>query len=237
MRNRLFTTEPKAVETYGDICIHADVGVHEQMVALMAGVLSAPSRVLDVGAGAGAFSRRIADLGYAVTAVDVDGTKWQGGGDIPFRVLDVDRGLSSIEGPFDGVCCLEVIEHLENPWQFMRECLEIVKPGGYLFLSTPNVTSFYSRVLFLIRGRFHQFDVSDLAYGHINPMTSLEIETAATRAGWRIAASVSGGYLPVFDFSSFSIVSLALNVLRGLSFLVARGNKRGWCLLYVLQRP
>ena len=237
MRNRLITTEKKTPEMYRGIPIHADSGVHEQMARLIERRLPAGSRILDLGAGAGAFSARLHDAGYAVEALDVDETKWRAE-EVPFRVLDVDQGLpTSATGSYDGISCLEVIEHLENPWQFMREVFPLVRPGGYLFLSTPNTTSFLSRAIFLIKGRFHQFDSPDLLYGHINPMTAFEVETAATRAGWRVLEIRPGGYLPILDLSSWTRADLILTVLRVGVFAMARGHKRGWCLLFALQRP
>ncbi|KAI0065541.1 ubiquinone biosynthesis O-methyltransferase [Artomyces pyxidatus] len=37
---------------------------------------------------------------------------------------------------FDVVCSMEVLEHVDNPAAFLRDCAELVKPGGHLFLST-----------------------------------------------------------------------------------------------------
>ncbi|OCH87387.1 ubiquinone biosynthesis O-methyltransferase [Obba rivulosa] len=46
--------------------------------------------------------------------------------------------LLAREGPkrFDVVCSMEVLEHVDNPRAFLRNCAELVKPGGHLFLST-----------------------------------------------------------------------------------------------------
>ena len=237
MRNALLTTEPKQIETYRGITMHADTGLHEQIAVLVDELVPRGSRVLDVGAGAGAFSQRLADAGYEVTAVDVDESKWMAT-DVRFRVLDVADGLKvSVDTEYDAIFCLEIIEHLENPFEFMRDTIEVVRPGGLMFLSTPNVTSFLSRALFFLRGELHQFGPADLSYGHITPMTFHHLETAASRAGWRVVRRVPGGYLPVFDLSSLTIRSLATNVLSGVAALVGRGEKRGWCLVYVLQRP
>ena len=57
--------------------------------------------------------------------------------------------------------------------------------------------------------------------------------------GYRVVESRDGGYLPVFDLTALRPVfrCVALNVLSGLTFLIARGPKHGWCLSFVPQRP
>jgi 2-polyprenyl-3-methyl-5-hydroxy-6-metoxy-1,4-benzoquinol methylase len=94
--------------------------------------------------------------------------------------------LRSVRDKFDAACCLEVIEHVENPWKLFRDISETLRPGGRLLLSTPNVASFLSRLIFLRSGKFHQFGTEDIAYGHINPVTPFEMETIADRAGWSV---------------------------------------------------
>jgi 2-polyprenyl-6-hydroxyphenyl methylase/3-demethylubiquinone-9 3-methyltransferase len=37
---------------------------------------------------------------------------------------------------FDLVCCSEVIEHVEDQRTFLHNCLKMVKPGGFFFLSS-----------------------------------------------------------------------------------------------------
>jgi SAM-dependent methyltransferase len=219
VRNRLINTEPKEFEYYKGIQIHADTGVHEQAGGLVQKYFAAGNTVLDVGAGAGAFSQRLADLGYSVTALDVDPEKWIPK-EIPFQVLNIDKGIAeSVNNSYDSVCCLEVIEHVENPWNLLREIYSVTKPGGYLLLSTPNITSFLSRALFFLTGRFHQFDDGDLSYGHIDIRP--------------------GGYLPVFDLVAIRpfLWTAAFNALCALGFVLGKGYKEGWCLFYVLQKP
>ena len=41
---------------------------------------------------------------------------------------------------FDVVCALEILEHVSNPQDFLFNCSKLVKPGGFLFLSTINRT-------------------------------------------------------------------------------------------------
>jgi len=239
VRNRLINTEPKSFEYYKGIQIHADTGMHEQAGALVKKYFRAGDRVLDVGAGAGAFSKRLSDFGYSVTALDVDPQKWIPK-DIPFLTLDIDKGIArSVGNSYDSVCCLEVIEHVENPWNLLREIYNVTKPGGYLLLSTPNITSFSSRALFFLTGRFHQFNDDDLAYGHISPISAFELQHAATTIGWEMVEIKGGGYLPVFDLVALRplLWTFAYNILCALGSLVSKGYKDGWCLFFMLRKP
>ena len=236
MRNKWFSTEPKVPEYYKNIRIHADIGMHEHAMSLVNAYGRSGGKALDIGAGAGAFSKRLSDSGFVVQGLDVDSAKWVPA-DIPFRILDIDKGLrASVDEQFDLICCLEVIEHVENPWNLLREIRDLLVPGGILILSTPNVTSFLSRALFLVFGRMHQFFEWDLVYGHINPVTDLEIETIAKSIGLSVEVVQPGGYLPVFDFASLGPKSLFLNGLRLFARLVGRGQKEGWCLFFVMRR-
>lgn len=222
---------------YRGVTIHAADGVHETAFARLRSHASIGSTVVDVGAGAGAFSARLVDAGYAVTALDVDTGKWALDS-VPLRHLDVNLGIgASLGQTFDVACALEVIEHIENPWQFLRDLRSVVRPGGWLIVSTPNVTSFLSRAMFLVGGRFQGFGVADLEYGHINPMTSFEIQNVAHETGWIVRSVEPAGYLPVIDLSVRSLRALALNVLRVGAYAIARGEKRGWCILVALQNP
>lgn len=237
MRNRIFTVKPKQLEYYKGMLIHADTGVHTQAIALFKQYVPAGSSVLDVGAGAGAFSQRLADTGYKVTALDVDEDKWIPK-DIPFAKLDIDAGITgSINSKFDSVCCLEVIEHVENPWNLLREIYAVLRPGGRALVSTPNITSFLSRLDFLRIGHFHQFREEDLSYGHISPISAYEMKVVASGVGLRILEIRPGGYLPIFDFSSKRPKALAKNLPRGLAYLLAKGYKHGWCLFFVMEKP
>lgn len=236
MKTSLFTTERKKPEYYKGILIHADSMLHGQAEQLLLRYVSRGGSVIDIGAGAGAFSQRMSDLGYEVTALNIDNEKFIPS-EVPFIEADINRGiLLTGDKKYDAAFCLEVVEHVENPWSLLREIYQILKPGGLLILSTPNVTSFLSRLIFLWTGQFHQFGDADLPYGHIRPITAFELSTIAHRLGWRILEISPGGYLPIFDFSSIRIKMLLFNVLRGIIYLLAKGQKRGWCLFFVLEK-
>jgi hypothetical protein len=57
----------------------------------------------------------------------------------------------------DVVTALETIEHLENPWAFLRRVASLAKPGGWIVISTPNQLSLLSMLTLVIRKRFSAF--------------------------------------------------------------------------------
>ena len=59
---------------------------------------------------------------------------------------------------FDYVVCVEVIEHLENPYALIRKMGDVLKNSGKLIVTTPNIASITSRPRFLVHGWFDFFD-------------------------------------------------------------------------------
>ena len=193
--------------------------------------------VLDLGAGAGAMSLRMADAGYQVTPLDVDEGKWAL--EAPqLHKLDLNVGVvESVGRAFDAVVCLEVVEHIENPWQLFREIRSLLVPGGYAFVSTPNITSFYSRLYFLRTGRYHHFEPGAESYGHVGPITHWQVRMAAEAAGLEVVNLEPVGVLPMFDFSGKQLRRLIGGLLNPVVYALANGQKHGNLLLFVLRRP
>ena len=110
----------------------------------------AGKRALDVGCGAGLLCEPLARLGAEVTGVDaapelIAAAREHATGHglaIDYRAC----GVEQVEGRFDLVTSMEVIEHVASPVDFLRSLAERLTSGGLLLLSTPNRTA-WSRLL------------------------------------------------------------------------------------------
>jgi len=68
------------------------------------------------------------------------------------RAVDLDEPLAYDDATFDVVFSVEVIEHLEGHRNFISEAARVLKPGGHLVLTTPNLHRLGSRLRFLMTG-------------------------------------------------------------------------------------
>lgn len=218
--------------------VMADPGIHPAMEDVISKRIFPGERVLEVGAGAGAFTLRLRKLGYKVEATDIDGDKFDISG-IPFRRISLGDKLSSVFGKsrYKAVVAVEVLEHIRNPWEFFKETWELLLPDGLLFLTTPNITSFYSRIVFLREGRFLHFrDENSWKMGHINPIPFFEIEQIAKNMRFTLLLRQPIGHMPVIDLSVISLRRVIMIIPRLVFYLYVKGQKDGNVLLYCFRK-
>ena len=114
-------------------------------------------KMLDLGCSEGDYSHDLKMMGFDVTASDMDRDRFKYHGSVKFEDCDLRMPLPFADEAFDYVLFLEVIEHLRAPFAVMREISRILKPGGVLFLSTPNILNIGSRLRFLFEGGYDFF--------------------------------------------------------------------------------
>jgi SAM-dependent methyltransferase len=234
------TIATKPLSYYKGIRMKADTGLHDQIAEVIAPRLQASARVLDFGCGEGALSERLKDMGLDVLSVDIDADGFRAS--TAFERLDFnDHGQVGAfqrnhAEQFDLILGVEVIEHVENPWQYIRDLRTMVRPGGYILVTTPNVTSWLSRISFLRTGRLHQFGDSDREYGHINPIAEDELRLIAERTGLEVVAIAPGGWLPRLWLTG-GLRTILWNIAGFVGTFRMKGMWDGWCLIALMRRP
>ncbi|HKY30582.1 MAG TPA: class I SAM-dependent methyltransferase [Pyrinomonadaceae bacterium] len=141
------------------------------------------ARVLDLGAGEGAFTQRLLDAGFEVSAAELEPGRFRL--DAPCQNLNLNLDFhDKWEGRFDLVVAIEILEHLHDPRHFIRNCLNTLTRGGLLLVTSPNVESWLSRIRFLRDGHFLWFEDADYhSYGHLTPIFSWQIKQICGELG------------------------------------------------------
>ncbi|MDI3419820.1 class I SAM-dependent methyltransferase [Streptomyces luteolus] len=161
---------------------------------------AAPAVVLDVGCGDGTAARTAAPLlaGHRVIGVD-----WSQDALRRARthMTDVvrgeltDGGLPLASGSADAVLFSEVVEHLVDPDSAMDELRRVLRPGGHLMLSTPNLAAWYNRALLLagVQPVFSEVSLRGIhgrpgteVVGHLRLYTARALREFLTASGFRV---------------------------------------------------
>jgi 2-polyprenyl-3-methyl-5-hydroxy-6-metoxy-1,4-benzoquinol methylase len=158
-------------------------------------------RVGDLGTGQGALAAALAGRGLQVEACDAEAANFRAHGHpgVCFTVADLNGRFPYPDEHFDYLCAVEVIEHLENPRHFLRECRRTLRPGGTIVLSTPNVMSVASHLTFLLKGSLIYFSQREYASnGHITPLRLQDFRNMFAETGLRaVKVDYNAGKLPI----------------------------------------
>lgn len=139
--------------------------------------------VLEVGCGRGVTGRLLQEkLGCRVTGVELNPVVAREAARHLHRVIQGDVQEISIEGGYDAVLALEVVEHLVEAEAFLARIRELLAPGGRAILSIPNV-GHYSIVEDLIAGRWDYLPIGLLCYTHYRFFTRKTLADWLRRAG------------------------------------------------------
>jgi SAM-dependent methyltransferase len=122
------------------------------VLELVAGLETRGARALDISCRKGEVLRALAARGF-----EVRGTRFECGLS-PIEGMSIDEGVDLTRGlpypdeSFDLVVLTEVIEHLENHRAALSETARVLRPGGHLILTTPNIMRLDSRLGFMVSG-------------------------------------------------------------------------------------
>ncbi|MEP5937107.1 MAG: class I SAM-dependent methyltransferase [Erythrobacter sp.] len=182
---------PQTIATYHDL-VRADA------LAMLAGNAGT---VLDFGGGVGATSSALKQEARADKVVLLDQVADQALGDIDQAIAldlnDRDQVKAALDeaGPFDTILCLDVLEHLIDPWPVIALLEAALKPGGTILLSLPNANYHGLVMPLIVRGRFDYADAGVMDLTHLRwftKTTMVELGTRGELALGRIEPNITG---------------------------------------------
>lgn len=152
---------------------------------------------LDVGAATGFFLKLAVGRGWAAKGVEVS--------DYACRVAEA-AGLtvhcgtlesaSFPEASFDVITLLDVIEHVPSPKATIAECQQVLKPGGLIFLNTPDTASLWAR---LFGKRWHAYCPPE----HLSCFNAANLSRLLEHSGFRVlrVGKISKHFTPAYTAS------------------------------------
>lgn len=140
---------------------------------IMANLVDENQKILDLGCGTGLFIKFLSKKNNNVEGVEISKKAAKIGQKkgLKIKIADLHFSFPYKKNTFDTITAGEVIEHIYDTDFFLEEIKRILKPNGYLILSTPNIATF-GRRLMLLFGINPLIETSlDKASGHIRYFT------------------------------------------------------------------
>lgn len=142
-------------------------------------------KILDMPAGNALLADHLRQNGFQVVCADINKERPD------YIYTNMEQRLPFADDSFDAVTCLEGIEHVIDPCVLVGELARVLKPGGTLIISMPNLQNFYSRLQFLFSGAFYQFEPEftrhprgeALDRGHISSLSYVQLSYLCTDFG------------------------------------------------------
>jgi SAM-dependent methyltransferase len=151
--------------------------------------------IIDLGCGDGRWLDAIAPRYRRAIGVDIVTPATDGRADAApnweFLEADLDRGLPFDDELADAICANQVIEHVREPVAFAAEARRVLRPGGLLVITTPNIryVRHLARLVFLGRGPMTSSHPPGASSawddGHLHYLTPGDLTRIARKAGLR----------------------------------------------------
>lgn len=206
---KIYTTKSyQKIKNYAGLNIETYPEVHEFVFNKFFSKANKNIKILMLGSGSGAFEARLFDNGfknlysteYKKSTIKFENTKKY--------EIDLNKKFAEIiKEKFDVIVSIEIIEHLDSRKNFLKNCYELLNTNGKLIITTPNVQSFLSRLVFLFRGYPLSFEPEPEKLGHTVPILEKYFVFDAKDIGLKkIKSDSCCSYLNniiVYGFSSF----------------------------------
>jgi SAM-dependent methyltransferase len=180
---RLAGADPLAEPEHAGLC-HEFIDYYGEVRSdILPFIPEGTREVLEVGCGRGVTGRLLQErLGCRVTGVELNPVVAREAARHLHRVIQGDIQALEIEGRFDVVLALELVEHLPEGEGFLGRIPELLAPGGRAVFSIPNV-GHWSIVEDLLAGRWDYLPIGLLCYTHYRFFTRHSLADWLRRCG------------------------------------------------------
>ena len=163
----------------------------DDSLSKIAALIPPGSTVLDVGTGSGALGRQLAkDAGFVVDGITYNEDEARLARPHYRKLVVMDLEHQPLHESFDAalydvIVCADVLEHLRNAADVLRALGALLKPGGVVLVSLPNVTHL-GVILGLLAGRFVRTREGLLDSTHVHFMDRAALRALAQGAGFAV---------------------------------------------------
>jgi glycosyltransferase involved in cell wall biosynthesis/2-polyprenyl-3-methyl-5-hydroxy-6-metoxy-1,4-benzoquinol methylase len=160
--------------------------IHSVVAAVLRAKHAHHDTIVDLGCGRGDCARNLQGMYERYIGCDV--VRYD---DLPrspsieFREVDLNRAPFPLAAASaEVVVAIETIEHVENPRALVREMARIVRPGGFIAVTTPNQISLMSKLYLVTKNQFHAFQTAPGLYpAHITALVPEDLRRIAEECG------------------------------------------------------
>jgi 2-polyprenyl-3-methyl-5-hydroxy-6-metoxy-1,4-benzoquinol methylase len=173
-------------------------------------------RILDIGCSGGYLAERLAGAGSTIIGVELDPPAAERAREFCDEVLVGDAETIALPfepASFDAIVCGDLIEHLRDPGALLARVRPLLKPGGRLVLTTPNVANWTIR-LQLLFGRFRYTDRGILDRTHLHLFTRATLAECLETAGYELEVFDYTVPVPLIGATAVERVAHAIGRLR-----------------------
>ncbi len=180
-------------------------GSHQHLYPSVSRLLQnipAGSVVMDAGCGNGSFIALFQDRNWQLHGSDLSPTGIEIASktypNINFFLADgqtLYADFLTTVGPVDVVISTEVIEHIYDPRGFLRNCFDLLKPGGTIVLTTP-YHGYLKNLLLAVTGKMDRHFTVLWDHGHIKFWSRKTLETALREIGFTNIEFAGSGRIP-----------------------------------------
>ena len=181
METPKYVAEGSIAHSFADYHTH----VREDLIRL---IPHGAHNILDVGCGEGALGRRIKQVlpGVKLSGVEIDPHAAARAVAVYDHVYVMPAEELQISEPLDCVICGDILEHLKDPWMFLKKLHTLLQPQGVVIGSVPNA-GHWTVIEGLIKGRFRYIPAGILCWDHLRFFTKESLCEMLCKAGFQIS--------------------------------------------------